>query len=183
MEEDGKGSPPSKGAVEEALCRFLPKFSGGMRKEDAEKAGSTYRDLFALSASTLNGEEFRKDVEDRIRRAGSLAPEGRRRMLEEDGLALEVERIDRRIREAAVGVLRGEIAATAEMRREVRRASARLGQVNAVLVGRFPHLTPLLERISEAYLDAMFVLADGKSPLSARLKKAKEEQGMPGNVR
>ena len=55
------------------------------------------------------------------------------------------------------------------------------GQVNAVLVGRFPHLTNLLEKISEAYLDAMFILADGDSPLSARLKKAKGEPG-PGRT-
>jgi hypothetical protein len=146
-----------------------------MRQEDVEKAGSTYPDLFTLSAASMNREDFGGFVEERIRKAGSLAPDGRRRMIEEDGLALEVERLDRQIREPALRSLRGKIAATAEVQKEVRRASARLGQVNAVLVGRFPHLTHLLERISEAYLDAMFVLADGKSPLSTRLKKAEDE--------
>jgi hypothetical protein len=146
-----------------------------MRQEDVEKAGSTYQDLFTLSAASMNREDFGGFVGERIRKAGSLAPDGRRRMLEEDGLALEVERLDRQIREPALRFLRGGIAATAEVKKEVRRASARLGQVNAVLVGRFPHLTHLLERISEAYLDAMFILADGKSPLSARLAKAKGE--------
>ncbi|MGA2933570.1 MAG: hypothetical protein ABSD81_00245 [Methanomicrobiales archaeon] len=162
-------------AVKDALDRFLPNFTEGLRQDDVEKAGSTYRDLFTLSASSMNREEFGNSVEERIRKAGSLAPDGRRRMLEEDGLALEVERLDRQIREPALRYLRGEIGATGDVKKEVRRASARLGQVNAVLVGRFPHLTHLLERISEAYLDAMFILADGKSPLSTRLKKAKGE--------
>jgi len=97
-------------------------------------------------------------------------------MLEEDGPALEVERPDGQIREPALRYLRGEIGATAGVKKEIRRASARLGQVNAVLVGRFPHETNLLEKIPEAYLDAMFILADGKSPLSVRLKKAKGER-------
>ena len=146
-----------------------------MRKDEVERAGSTYRDLFTLSASTTNREDFGGFVKERIRKAGGLAPDGRRRMLEEDGLALEVERLDQQIREPALRYLRGEIGATACVKKEIRRASARLGRANADLVGRFPHLTPLLERISEAYLDAMFILADGKSPLSARLKKAKAE--------
>jgi hypothetical protein len=162
-------------AVKDALTRFLPKFSEGMRQDDVEKAGSTYRDLFTLSAASMNREDFVGFIEERIRKAGSLAPGGRRRMLEEDSLALEVERLDREIREPALRYLRGEIGATAGVKKEIRRASARLGQVNAVLIGRFPHLTHLLERISEAYLDAMFILADGKSPLSARLKQAKGE--------
>jgi hypothetical protein len=146
-----------------------------MRKDEVERAGSTFRDLFTLSASSMNREDFGSYIRERIRKAEGLAPDGRRRMLEEDGLALEVERLDRQIREPALRYLRGEIGATSEVKKEIRRASARLGQVNAVLVGRFPHLTNLLERISEAYLDAMFVLADGKSPLSARLAKAKGE--------
>ena len=146
-----------------------------MRQEDVKTAGSTYRDLFTLSAASMNREDFGISIEERIRKAGTLAPDGRKRMLEEDGLTLEVERLDREIREPALRYLRGEIGATADVKKEIRRASARLGQVNAVLVGRFPHLTHLLERISEAYLDAMFILADGKSPLSARLKRAKGE--------
>ena len=162
-------------AVMDAVARFLPKFSEGMRQDDVRKAESTYRDLFNLSAASMNREEFGGFVEERIRKAGSLDPDGRRRMLEEDGLALEVERLDRGIREPAIRYLRGEIAATDGVKKEIRRASARLGQVNAVIIGRFPHLTPLLERISEAYLDAMFVLADGKSPLSTRLAKSKGE--------
>jgi hypothetical protein len=164
-----------KEAVKDALARFLPVFSGGMQQEDAEKAGSMYRDLFTLSAASMKREDFGGFIEERIRKAGSLAPDGRRRMLEGDGLALEVERLDGEIREPALRYLRGEIEITAVVKKEVRRASARLGQVNAVLVGRFPHETHLLERISEAYLDAMFVLAEGKSPLSARLAKAKDE--------
>jgi hypothetical protein len=173
---DTDGTPDWRGdAVRDALARFHPKFSEGMRQEDVEKAGSTYRDLFTLSAASMNREDLGGFVEDRIRTAGSLAPDGRRRMLEEDGLALEVERLDRQIREPALRCFRDEIGATANVKKEVRRASARLGKVNAVLVGRFPHLTNLLERISEAYLDAMFILADGKSPLSARLKKEGDE--------
>jgi hypothetical protein len=150
-------------------------FSGGMREQDAEKAVSTYRDLFTLSATSMNREDFGNYIEEKIRKAGSLATDGRRRMLEEDALTLDVERLDQQIREPALRYLRGEIGATGDVKKEIRRASARLGRVNAVLVGRFPHLTHLLERISEAYLDAMFVLADGKSPLSTRLKKAKGE--------
>ena len=146
-----------------------------MQQEDVEKAESTYPDLFTLSAASMNREDFGGFVGERIRKAGSLAPDGRRKMIEEDSLALEVERLDRQIREPALRYLRGEIEPTAGVKKEIRRASARLGQVNAVLVGRFPHLTSLLERISEAYLDAMFILADGKSPLSTRLKKATSE--------
>lgn len=146
-----------------------------MREDDVKRAGSIYRDLFTLSAASMNREAFGIFIEERIRKAGSPAPDDRRRMLEEDGLALEVERLDQRIREPALRYLRGDIGATADVKKEIRRASARLGQVNAVLVGRFPHLTHLLERISEACLDAMFILADGKSPLSTRLKKAKGE--------
>jgi hypothetical protein len=162
-------------AVRDAIARFLPKFSEGMRHEDTEKAESTYGDLFTFSAASMNREDFGAFVEGRILKAGSLAPDGRRKMLEEDGLALEVEKLDRQIREPALRYMRGEIEPTAGVKKEIRRASARLGQVNAVIIGRFPHLTPLLERISEAYLDAMFVLADGKSPLSTRLAKAKGE--------
>jgi hypothetical protein len=173
---DTNGTPDWRGdAVRDAIARFLPKFSEGMHPDDIERAESTYRSLFTFSAAFVNREEFGDFVEERIRKAGSLAPDGRRRMLEEDGLALEVERLDGEIREPALRYLRGEIESTAAVKKEIRRASARLGQVNAVLVGRFPHLTNLLEKISEAYLDSMFVLADGKSPLSARLAKAKGE--------
>ena len=175
LEEVREVPDSTEAAVKDALARFLPRFSEGMREEDAEKAVFTYRDLFTLSAASLNREDFGIFIEERIRKAGSLATDGRRRLLEEDALTLEVERLDQQIREPALRYLRGEIGATADVKREVRRASARLGQVNAVLVGRFPHLTQLLERISEAYLDAMFVLADGKGPLSTRLKKAKGE--------
>lgn len=150
-------------------------FSQGLREDEGERAGSTYQDLFTLSASTLDRDRFGKEIEERIRKAGSLSPVGRGRMLGEDTLAAEVGRIDRGIRETALRFLRGEISATADVKREMRRASARLGQVNAVPVGRFPHLTPLIEEISEAYLDAMFVLADGKGPLSTRLRKARDE--------
>jgi hypothetical protein len=146
-----------------------------MRQEDAEKAVSTYCDLFTLSAASMNREDFGIHIDERIRKAGSLAIDGRRNMLEEDSLALEVERLDRQVRETALRYLRGEIRATADVKKEIRRSSARLGQVNAVLVGRFPHLTHLLQRISEAYLDAMFILADGKSPLSVRLKTARDD--------
>ncbi|HMK16269.1 MAG TPA: hypothetical protein VK450_05045, partial [Methanomicrobiales archaeon] len=59
-------------------------------------------------------------------------------------------------------VLRGELQITPELKKEIRRTLARLGQLNAVLVGRYPHLTPLLDRVSEACLDTMFILGDGK---------------------
>ena len=146
-----------------------------MRQDESERAGSTYRDLFTLSSSTLSREAFEKDIGERIRKAESLTPDARRRMLDEDSLAADVGRLDGEIRETAIRVLRGEIRATAEVKREVRRASARLGQLNAVLVGRFPHLTPLLEKVSESYLDAMFVLGNGNGIMSVRLRKARAE--------
>ena len=148
-----------------------------MRQDESERAGSTYRDLFTLSSSTLSREAFEKDIGERIRKAESLTPDARRRMLDEDSLAADVGRLDGEIRETAIRVLRGEIRATAEVKREVRRASARLGQLNAVLVGRFPHLTPLLEKVSESYLDAMFVLGNGNGIMSVRLRKAQAEEG------
>jgi len=166
--------------VEEALARFLPLFSDGMRQgmkqPDIGKAEATYRELFTLLAGAMNREDFRRYVDDRIGKATGLSPDGKKKMLEEDSIALDVERLDLPIREPALRLLRGEISATAGVKREVRRASARLGQVNAVLVGRFPHLTHLHQKISEAYLDALFILADGKSPLSTRLAKAKKGQ-------
>ena len=162
-------------AVEDALARFLPIHSDGMKQSDIGKAEAMYRELFTLSADAMNKEDFGRSIGDRIGKAKGLAPGGRRKMLEEDSLALEVEKLDLQIREPALRSLRGGVGATADVKREVRRASARLGRLNAVLVGRFPHLTHLLEKISEACLDALFVLADGNSPLSARLAKAKTE--------
>lgn len=175
MEEVREAPDSAEAAVKEALARFLPVLTAGMEREEAEKVGTTYRDLFTLSASSMNTEDFGSYIKERIRKAEGLAPDGRRRMLEEDGLALEVERLDQQIREPSLRYLRGEIGATADLKKEIRRASARLGRANADLVGRFPHLTHLLEKISEAYLDAMFILADGKSPLSTRLRKTKAE--------
>ena len=148
-----------------------------MTGEDAKKAESIYRELFSLSLAGEGQDSFPGDITEKIRKAGSLPPDGRKKMLEEDSLALGVERLDRIIRIAALGVHRGTIRATPSVKKEVRRASARLGQLNAVIVGRFPHLTPLLEKISESYLDTMFVLGDGKGILSMRLRRAAEAPG------
>jgi hypothetical protein len=174
--EDMQEVPDStEGAVKDALARFLPKFSEGMREDERESAGATYRDLFTLAASTLDREHFHQDINDRIRKAGNMPLEGRRKMLEEDTLALELGRLDQQVRETALLLLLGETRATAEVKRGIRRTAARLGQVNAVLVGRFPQSTHLLEKVSEAYLDAMFILADGKGIMSTRLMKARDE--------
>ena len=163
--------------MQNALGRFLPVFVQGMTGEDAKKAESIYRELFSFSLTGLGRDSFLEAIEEKVREAGSLPPDGRKRILEEDSLALGVERLDRVIREAALGVHRGAISATPAVKKEVRRASARLGQLNAVIVGRFPHLAPLLEKISESYLDTMFVLGDGKGILSMRLRKAAEAPG------
>ena len=47
-----------------------------MRQDDVEKAGSTYQNLFTLSAASMEREAFRVLVEERIRKAGILAPDG-----------------------------------------------------------------------------------------------------------
>ena len=175
MEEEREVPDSTKGAVKDALARFLPKFSKGMREDEGERAEATYRDLFILSASTMDREHFDQDIDDRIRKAGNMPLDGRRKMLEENTLALELGRLDQQVRETALLLFLGETRATAEVKRGVRRTAARLGQVNAVLVGRFPESTHLLEKVSEAYLDSMFILADGKGIMSTRLRKARDE--------
>jgi hypothetical protein len=176
MDEEKQAGIRKGANVRDALARFLPVLTAGMSPGEAKRARTTYEDLFLLSASTLGGEAFAKDVGERVRRTGGLPLGARRRMLEEDALAAEVEGLDRFIRETAVGVLAGEISATAEVKREIRRASARLGRANAVLVGRFPHLTPLLAKVSESYLDAMFILGGGTGPASTRLQLIRKEE-------
>jgi len=164
-------------AIEEALDRLLPVLTDGMPEEEAGKARETLAALLALRAAEPGPGRMEEEVARRLKLATGLPLDGRRRMLQEDALALEVERITGQVSASAEAVLRGEVLVTRELKKETRRSLARLGQLNAVLVGRFPHLTPLLEMVSEAYLDAMFILGDGRGPLSTRLAKAKKERG------
>jgi len=179
--DEQAGHPAGSGedAVRDALARFLPVFTREMPKEEADRAGSAYRDLFTISFSDLDPAAFGAYVADRIRNADGAPLATRRRMLAEDALTAEVGKLDRGLRETAAGIARGEITATAGVKRETRRAAARLGQLNAVLVGRFPHLTPMLEMVSESYLDAMFILGDGKGIPSTRLRKLQEKTAPP----
>jgi len=101
----------------------------------------------------------------------------------EEGLALEVARLSGEISGTAVRILRGEIPVTPGMRKEIRRIIARLGQLNATLVGRFPARTDLLEQVSEAYLDAMFILGGGKGPSGTRLQRIRKDGEPPGKAR
>jgi hypothetical protein len=64
------------------------------------------------------------------------------------------------------------MAVARELKKETHRTIARLGQVNATVVGRFPHRTDLLEQVSDAYLDAMFILGGGDGPASVRLQSS-----------
>jgi hypothetical protein len=111
-----------------------------------------------------------------MREAEGLSLNGRRRMVEEDGLALAVGKYSGQISGNALRVLTGDAVVTREMKKETRRAIARLGQVNAILVGRFPHRMDLLEQVSEAYLNAMFVLNEGRGPAGTRLMKIKKDR-------
>jgi len=183
MEQDA-GEPGSGGAeVQAALDRLLPVLTAGMPPAESAKARETLAALFTLRAARPGGAAgLEGEVRARLKRAGGLPPEGRRRMLREDELALGVEQLAGRVSGAALGVLRGEVKATPALKRETRRHLARLGQLNAIIVGRFPHLTALLEEVSDAYLDGMFILGDGKGPLSARLLREKKEREFPGKA-
>jgi hypothetical protein len=172
-------APDSGGAVKEAIDRLLPVLTTGMTAEEAGKARETLWALFTLRAARPGPDTLERETAERMKRAGSLSLEGRRRMLREDELALAVEKLGGQISETAVRVLQGEVRVTRVMKRETRRTLARLGQLNAVLAGRFPHLTPLLEEVSDAYLDAMFILGDGKGPMSNRLQQVKKARESP----
>jgi hypothetical protein len=175
MGEAGRSPDPADGAVKEGLDRLLPVLTAGMTPKEAGMARETLEGLFALRAAGPGPWDPGKEIAKRLKKAEGLSPEGRRRMLQEDALALEVGRIGVQVTGTALRVTRGEVQVTGEMKRETRRTLARLGQLNAVLVGRFPHLTPLLGEVSDAYLDGMFILGDGQGPTSTRLRKAKGE--------
>jgi hypothetical protein len=162
--------------VEEALARFMPVLTAGMGAEEAGDIRKTCLALFTLRASRLAPGEFEQEIRGQIRRAEGLPLEGRRRMSREAGLALEVERLSGQVSGTALRVLRKETEVTREMRRETRRTLARLGRLNAALVGRFPHRTELLGQVSEAYLDAMFILGGGEGPAGTRLQKLRKER-------
>ena len=98
----------------------------------------------------------------------------------EEGLALEVARLSGEVSGTALRILRGEIPVTPGMRKEIRRTIARLGQLNATLVGRFPARTDLLEQVSEAYLDAMFIIGGGEGPAGTRLQRVRKDGESPG---
>jgi hypothetical protein len=183
MEGDGKGAGSGGEAEQAAVDRLLPALTSGMSPEESAKARKTLSALLALRAARLSPAELEKEAAARRKRAEGLSLEMRRKLLREDELALGVEQLSGQVLATALGVLRGEVKVTPEVKRETRRTLARLGQLNAVLVGRFPHLTPLLEQVSDSYLDAMFILGDGQGPLSTRLSRAKKERepaGKPG---
>ena len=54
---------------------------------------------------------------------------------------------------------------------------------NISVRGRFPARTDLLEQVSEAYLDAMFILGGGKGPAGTRLQRIGEDGEPPGKDR
>lgn len=181
--DEGPGGPEGE-AVKEALDRLVPVLTGGMPPEEAGKARETLTALYTLRAAEPGGPAgLRQETEARLRLAHNLSPEGRRRLLQEDELTLGVRRLGGQVFRDALGVMRGEVQATPELKRETRRTMARLGRLNAVLVGRFPHLAGPLAEVSEAYLDAMFIIGDGKGPLSTRLRKAKEDGRPAGDTR
>ena len=98
----------------------------------------------------------------------------------EEGVALEVERLAGEVSGTALRVFRKETPVTPGLKKEVRRTVARLGQLNATLVGRLPGRTDLLEKVSDAYLDAMFVLGSGEGPAGTGLQRLRKEGDPPG---
>jgi hypothetical protein len=100
----------------------------------------------------------------------------------EEALALEVERLAGQVSGIALRILQEETKVTPEMRKKIRRTIARLGQLNATLVGRFPNRTDLLELVSDAYLDAMFILGGGEGPAGTRLQRLRRDRESPGKA-
>ena len=179
MGEGSEEPVPPGGDPAGALARFLPVLTAGMRPEEAGRAGEISRALFALRSAGRTPAEVEEEIRGRRRKAEGLSLDERRRMVEEDRLALAVGKESGRISGNALRVLTGDAVVTKELKKETRRAVARLGQVNAVLVGRFPHRTDLLGQVSEAYLDAMFILNEGKGPASTRLMKIRKDRESP----
>jgi hypothetical protein len=179
---EGSKEPPGLAGepVEEALGRLLPALTEGMAGEEAGKAREILAALFTLRSAEQGPDRAGEEIAKRLKMVSGLSLEGRRRMLQEDALALEVLRLTGQVSGTAERVLRGELQITPDLKKETRRTLARLGQLNAVLVGRYPHLTPLLERVSEAYLDAMFILGDGKGPASIRLQGLRKDRERAG---
>ena len=179
MEEEEQATGPARESVKEALGRFFPVITAGMPEGEAAKAREILGALFTLRSGKDPG-GTRDEIARRLALATGLSLEGRRRILQEDALALEVEEVTREVSATAEQVFHGEVRITPALKKETRRRLARLGQLNAVLVGRFPHLTPLLQKVSESYLDAMFVLGDGKGPAGTRLQQMKKERESTG---
>ena len=183
MEETPSTPDPTPGAGEEELGRLLQALTEGMTPEEAGKAREVLEGLFSLRTSGPDPWNPAEEIARRLKKAQGLSMEGRRRMLQEDTLALEVGLLGRKFSETALRVSRKEVPVTGNLKKETRRDLARLGQLNAVLVGRFPHLTPLLAEASDAYLDGMYILAGGEGPASVRLQrtlKERKEQGKTG---
>jgi hypothetical protein len=167
-DRDGKGGGGLAG--KDTLARYLAVLTEGMTAEEAGRARETLDALRRLRAASPGHDRGGDGMGSRLKRAEGLPLDGRRRMLQEDALALEVGQLSGQVSANTLRVFRGECQVTPEMKKETRRAVARLGQLNAILVGRFPHLTPLLEEVSDAFLDAMYILGGGKGPLSNRLR-------------
>jgi hypothetical protein len=167
---------PEGRAVQEALDRILPVLTAGMSEKEAGQAKKTCLALLALRAARLGPAGLEKETELRMKRAGGLSLDGRRRMLQEEALALELEKLSTRVSGTALRVLQGELEVNREVKKETRRTIAQLGKVNATLVGRFPNRTDLLEQVSDSYLDAMFILGEGKGPAGTRLQRIRKDR-------
>jgi hypothetical protein len=176
---DGEVTGSAEPAAGDHITRYLAVLTAGMSPAEAAKARETIIALDGFRAPRP-GAESREELARRTKRAEGLPLEGRRRMLQEDALALEAGRLSGQVSGNALRVYLGEVQVTPEIKKETRRTVSRLTQLNAVLVGRFPNRADLHEEVSDAFLDAMFILGDGKGPLSNRLRKAVEERESPG---
>lgn len=177
---DREGTGSAEPATGDLITRYLAVLTAGMTPAEAAKARETIIALDGLRAARPGAESREEGLARRTKRAEGLHLEGRRRMLQEDALALEVGRLSGQVSGNALRVFRGEAQVTAGMKKETRRTVSRLTQLNAALAGRFPDRTDLHEEVSDAFLDAMFILGDGKGPLSNRLRKAVRERESPG---
>jgi hypothetical protein len=177
---DGEVTGSAEPAAGDHINRYLAVLTAGMSPAEAAKARETIIALDGFRAARPGADSREEELARRTKRAEGLPLEGRRRMLQEDALALEAGRLSGQVSGNALRVYLGEVQVTPEIKKETRRTVSRLTQLNAVLVGRFPNRADLHEEVSDAFLDAMFILGDGKGPLSNRLRKAVEERESPG---
>jgi hypothetical protein len=172
-------------AVEAALDGLLPVLTIGMPPQEAAKARGTLAALFTLRAAQPGGPaRLGEEVDRRLRLGESLSLDGRRRLLQEDALALEVETLSGQVFGIALGVVKDGVQVTPVLKKETRRAVARLGKLNAVLVGRFPHLTPLSGRSQRPTSTPCSSSAKGRGPSppgSRRRRRGGIQPGRPAD--